>query len=220
VSADNPGFMVLNDAPCGAAATIAATGLGRSGTTMLARVMIDLGVAMPGTLTPKTAEDKDIQTLLKNGDLKGFGRLCRERDSAFPVWGLKCPALRDNLVEAAGLMRAPRLIVVFRDALAIAMRNVVSMQSDRFEALRTAASGTLKLVDRVGRAGCPVLLISYEKALLHPVRTVDVVASFCGLAPDRSAIASIAARCIDNEDPRYRHSAVDAGLSPLSHVPG
>lgn len=199
----NYGIAVLNEAPIGKTATIAATGLGRSGTTMLARVMLELGLPMGERVTPQSAEDKELQTLLKDRDLDGFGAACRARDAAHPVWGFKCPALRGSLVPATARMRHPRLILIFRDIMAVAQRNTLSVDAELLAAMTQAAQNYAKLMRAVPKLRAPLLMISYEKALQYPDRTVQAIAGFCGQPVDEARAAEIAAATIRNADPRY-----------------
>lgn len=77
----NYGLHVLNAAPCPEQATFFAFGLGRSGTTMLSRTMAELDIYMGERITPQTNEDKDIQLVIKAGDMKAFKAICRSRDA-------------------------------------------------------------------------------------------------------------------------------------------
>ena len=98
--AKNYGFIRVNDAPVYTRRTIAATGLGRSGTTMLARVMHDIGLDMGTRLTSRSAEDRDIQQLLKKRALDQFEDLCRKRDTETDCWAFKCPSLRGEVLAS------------------------------------------------------------------------------------------------------------------------
>lgn len=199
----NQGLTVLNARPIGGTATVAATGLGRSGTTMLARVMQALGLPMGDHLDPQTAEDRQLLTAIKDKDFTAFRALCRQRDEAAPVWGFKCPALRHFMVECEGAMRDPRFIVVFRDVLAIGLRNRIAIASEVVEGLRGAVNGYTRLLPQLEKVQAPVLLISYEKALMHPHRTASAIAEFCGLNPDPTTIDMVAAAVIMDSDPQY-----------------
>jgi len=199
----NYGCAVINDTPCGDTATIAATGLGRSGTTMLARTMFEIGVPMWDRLTPQSCEDKLIQTQIKGRDLDAFSELCKTRNAQTPRWGFKCPALRNQMSDTAPLMTSPRFIVVFRDMLAVSMRNNLSIGSELFEALDRAETGYRKMVQEIKKLDAPVLLISYEKALQHPIYFVQSVADFCGYSVESHQAGNIAESAVRNSDPRY-----------------
>lgn len=200
----NPGYTVLNDAPCGEVATIGATGLGRSGTTMLARTLFEIGLPMGDRLTPRTCEDKVIQKQLKARDHDAFADLCSSRSAQTPRWGFKCPALRNQMQDCVPLMQGARFVVVFRDLLAVALRNNLSMGREQLDALERAEQGYRRLVQEVQRLEAPVLLLSYEKALQHPETLVTTLADFSGLPVSPERAAEIAASTIRNADPRYQ----------------
>ena len=203
----NYGLAILNDAPVGSTATIAATGLGRSGTTMLARVLIELDVPMGQKIGPQSAEDKELLRLLKTRDLEGFATACQARDEKYQIWGFKCPALRGQIAPALKWMRAPRLILSFRDIMAVAQRNALSVDAELLEAIETSARGYVKMVQALRDLQVPILLISYEKALQYPMATVQAMAEFCGRPVSEEHAEKIAAGAIRNADPRYVNPA-------------
>lgn len=200
----NYGIVALNPAPVPPeGATIAATGMGRSGTTMVARVLLQLGVDMGPELNPRYAEDDEIVTLLKARDYKGFARLCADRSDRSPVWGFKCPALRDHLKPTRALMRNPRYVFVFRDAVAIGQRNHMATGQELCETIRLAANGYAKLMKVVPELSDPVLMVSYEKALQFPEQLVATLARFCGVEVSAEQVKSIAQATVRNADPAY-----------------
>ncbi len=203
----NYGIAALNDAPCGDTATIAVTGLGRSGTTMLSRTLLALDLPMGDNLTPQSAEDKKIQLLIKERDFDGFAELCRARDADHPIWGFKCPALRGSLGTSVQQMRNPRVILVFRDIVAISQRNALSVDANLPRAMEQAAQDYVKLVRQAQKLSAPVLLVSYEKALQYPQMLVQSIGAFCGLSVSDAKAQDIAASTIVNADPRYTGTA-------------
>jgi hypothetical protein len=199
----NLGTAVLNENGLVSPSTIAATGMGRSGTTMISRTLSAIGIDMGTALTPRTNEDKPLQLAIKAGDLDAFAARCRDRDAAAPVWGFKVPALRGAMSLYEPVMRNPRFIVTFRDVLAVSLRNNIALGSDLLPALEASARGYVALVEQVARLTAPVLLVSYEKALQHPERTVSTIAAFCGRPLAAAEAAAIAADVVVNGDDRY-----------------
>lgn len=197
----------MNPAPVAETTTIAVTGLGRSGTTMLSRILLALKTEMGDNLTPQFAEDKDILLLIKARDLEGFAKYCRARDAQHLHWGFKCPALRGILGQAVPLMRNPRVIIIFRDILAVSQRNTLSTNVNLPDTLQQAARSYLKLVNQAQSISAPLLLISYEKALQYPQALVHSIAKFSCNSISENQAADIAATTVINADPRYIGSA-------------
>jgi hypothetical protein len=80
------------------------------------------------------------------------------------------------------MLRKPRIIVLFRDVLAIAMRNHVSMQMDVIPALPRYVEEYAELVRNISALKCPMLLVSYEKFIQFPEYAVEKTAQFAGVA--------------------------------------
>lgn len=199
----NFGSYVLHDKRCPAQCSVLATGLGRSGTTMLSRVLSELGIFMGTAITEAYQEDQEFLALVKAKDYDGFGALCRKRDQAHDKWGFKCPAARSNLSGFARQMRNPRGVVVFRDILATSLRNTISIQMPPMQALETAALGYVGLVQQVTKADMPTLMLSYEKVLQFPTLCVHAVAEHCGIDVSDDTARRIAGKCIRNSDSPY-----------------
>jgi hypothetical protein len=106
-----------------------------------------------------------------------------------------CPTWEKNL-------RNPRVIFVFRDILAIAMRNHLALGMDMQEALGLATRSYDKALRRLAESQCPALLLSYEKCLTGPEDAVRAIGAFCGLQLDDGAVAA-GAVVIRNGDARY-----------------
>lgn len=202
VARTNTGCWVLRPAALPAEATMVVTGLGRSGTTMIARVLSELGIFIGASLARRTSEDLDVKKYVKAGDEAGFERFCRLRDAEHPVWGFKNPGFRDHLPLWEKHVRNPRVIFVFRDILAVAQRNHLALNMDLQEALGLAARSYVKALKRLEESQCPALLLSYEKCLADPEFAVARIAEYCGapLDPERAGAAKAV---IKNGDARY-----------------
>lgn len=199
----NYGMAVLNDAPCGPEATIVATGLGRSGTTMLARIMEESGLEMGERLTGNTREYKELQVMIKSGDHLAFENFCKAQSRKTPKWGFKVPAFRNRMAAYEVSMMQPRFIVIFRDILAISLRNNIAIGTELMSAIGNALKGYSVLLDNIAKLKSPVLMISYEKALQFPERTVAEMTGFMGLTLSQARIAEIAGIAVHNSDPSY-----------------
>jgi hypothetical protein len=199
---ENPGTFIANPSPAGDQASVLVTGLGRSGTTMVSRVLSALGLFMGDEVSRGTNEDKDFRNIIKKGSLEAFEKLCRDRDQRFDRWGFKYPAARHNLAEWVAAMRSPRVIVTSRDPLATAIRAANATSAEVLPTFEQALRRMLRLFDSLGELQCPVLFLSYEKALTRPRASTAVLAEFCGIDADEDAIEA-AAKTIQNGDQVY-----------------
>ena len=196
--------ILLNPAPLLPQGTVAVTGMGRSGTTMVTRVLAALGLPLGPDASANFLEEPQIVSLLKANDMAGFAALCRARDADHNIWAFKCPALRVRMAEADQILRQPRYIVTYRDVVATVTRSVTAADAppDWNSALEAQVRKQYNLIRELMRLEAPILLLSYEKALALPAETVAEIARFVGhpLAP----AAKIAAAEIRAGDPRYK----------------
>jgi hypothetical protein len=198
----NNGIWLHNNLNCPEHSTIAVTGLGRSGTTMLARILTGLGINMGQNITPQSHEDKDIQLLLKSKDMVGFGEICNARNEKYDQWGFKSPGLRGSLQLACNKMRNPRVIVIFRDVLSISLRNNISMDTDVISALESSIDGYSKLIRTIKNSDTPILALSYEKCLANPTLAIEQIATFCGKKITLNELEELK-KLVVNGDPNY-----------------
>lgn len=198
---ENSGIFILNPSPAGEEVSVLVTGLGRSGTTMVSRVLSALGLFMGERVSKGTNEDKDFRNIIKSGSLPDFTKLCRERDDRFKRWGFKYPGARHNLSELVAAMRSPRVVVTSRDAVATVMRAGMATRAEVLP-LVDQAWRTLRLFESVERLHCPVLLLSYEKAISRPRNCTSALANFCGIDADEEMIETAAGK-IRNGDQVY-----------------
>ncbi|MEJ0018749.1 MAG: hypothetical protein WDN25_19755 [Acetobacteraceae bacterium] len=87
--------------------------------------------------------------------------------------------------------RNPHLLIIYRDPIAVAARNVLSEHADSLEAVLEATAAMHALAQFARASKLPFLFLSYEKALLFPQVFVDSVLSFCGIALDDKARAAL-----------------------------
>ena len=200
---ENHGHIVLNDAPCPDQTTIAVTGMGRSGTTMVARILAALDIPMGPDVSDNFLEEDRIVRLLKAGAMGEFAGLCQERDSRYERWCFKCPTLRVRLAEVDPILRNPRYIITYRDMVAISSRNLLELGSDPTAALEAQARKQYNLMRALLALSAPVLLLSYEKAMRYPEHSVTLIAGFCGTTLDPDQAAQLAQAEIRPNDPRY-----------------
>jgi len=173
--------------------TYIVSGLARSGTTMAAEVLREAGLYLGTHLAELVCEDLELLTILQE-DLRGGPRRVRRamldraiarRNAEHRDWGFKIPNIHGFLGYAdLSRFRNPHLVLIFRDPLAIAVRNGISEFFDQSTALSDTVVALGSLVAFVDNTDCPSLLMSYEKALIFPEDFVDTLARFCGLDPE------------------------------------
>lgn len=198
----NYGFWKQNPHPVEDTGTIIVTGVGRSGTSMIARILIELGLELGTHLGVNSSEDIEIRTLVKDTNLPEFEKLCRARDQRWDKWGFKCPSYRRVIPTFTPAVRNPRFIVTFRDVLAIALRNQISIGGDVLNNLQQSLNAYHHLIRQIEALTAPALLISYEKALQFPKEMVVEIAGFVGLSPRPEAVTQACA-AVANGDERY-----------------
>jgi hypothetical protein len=151
-----------------------------------------------------TFEDDDVADCLRSRNRGALRSIISSRNAAHPVWGFKRPHLHELLrPRDLALFRPPRLILVLRDPVAVAQRNVVSMYATAVQELHSAVAAVDAAVRLASTAPCPTLLVSYEKALLFPDRFVSRLMAFCEVATNNDALM----RLVEAEPRDYRTSA-------------
>ncbi len=118
----------------------------------------------------------------RRGTEFGLAAAIAQRNQAEPVWAFKIPSIHGYLEPRdLGLFRNPHLIVVMRDIVATARRHATSEHMDPAWSLLETARGQADLLVFLTNAGCPILSLSYEKAVLHPEIAVQAVADFANI---------------------------------------
>jgi hypothetical protein len=165
--------------------TFIVTGLYRSGTSLVASILQEAGIFMGSEINDIVFEDEAIAAILTAGDTAALQRLIDERDAGHTRWGFKYPMLCDVLAPGQlSLFRRPRLIVTFRDHLAIAARMSLSeYKEEPIQVLRDLSAGQTAMTNFISELGCPSLLLSYDKALAFPQDFIDSIMRFCDTPP-------------------------------------
>ena len=170
--------------------TLIVSGVARSGTSMVARLLARVGVPMGDEIDDVVFEDVELLELFSRGAMEELREAIRIRDQRNPVWGFKRPHLHVHGPEIIRLFRNPRVIITSRDPVAITGRNLVSEQFEKAAHSLVEAAQDLSEAMRFAAAlDCPTLLVSYEKAIQHPADFVETLLDFCGIAaaPERMA---------------------------------
>ncbi len=188
--------------------TLIVSGVARSGTSMIARVLHGAGVFMGDDMDQIVFEDHAFALLFENGgfDAKALGRLRRQRDARHPVWGFKRPHLHVQGTAAVTAFRNPRVILTVRDPVAIAERNAIAEQRDPANSLTAAMEDLQAMLHFAQSLTCPVLLVSYEKAVRQPSRFIARLLEFCGIELEQAAQQRLVG-LVEPERPAYLQSA-------------
>jgi hypothetical protein len=191
----NPTY-VVNPSDDESHKTVVVLGAFRGGTSMVARVLQNLGVFMGDAFAPpdaeyETAEDCEFQTLLHRPDLLtqsnilpneiteeeigSLRALIEKRNREHRLWGWKYPGsvmwcLHANL---EGYLRNPHFITVFRDPLAVFQHELdksrtkpARVRSRSGRSFSWVGSQYQGLIEHVVRSNSPHLLVSYERAVV------------------------------------------------------
>jgi hypothetical protein len=162
--------------------TFIVTGLQRSGTSLIAAMLQHAGLFIGSEINTAVYEDEEIARVLAALDRDGLRDIVQRRNTLHARWGFKCPMLNEAIDPGqVGLFDRPRLIVTFRDPVAIAVRTWLSEYQPALLALKSAITQQAALVDFLGQIECPSLLVSYEKALAFPHDTIGAILRYCGI---------------------------------------
>ena len=188
--------------------TLIVSGVARSGTSMIARVLHGAGVFMGEDMDQIVFEDHAFALAFENGglDAKALGRLRRARDAKHPVWGFKRPHLHVQGTAAVAAFRNPRVILTVRDPVAIAERNAIAEQREPASSLAAAMEDLQAMLQFAQALTCPVLLVSYEKAVRQPARFISRLLDFCGIELEQAEQRRLVG-LVEPDRPAYLESA-------------
>jgi hypothetical protein len=201
----NKGFIV--DSPgtggSGGGKTFIVTGLYRSGTSLVASILRQVGIFMGSEINDIFHEDVALARVVEGRDRDGLQRLISERNAVYGTWGFKLPMLCAFLDhDDMALFNDPHVIVPFRDPVATSVRTALSDYQAPMQALRKVAGDMAAMMAFVDRLGCPKLLLSYEKSLVFPGDFVDAITQFCGL-PQSDMLHERLTRLVEPNRERY-----------------
>jgi hypothetical protein len=167
--------------------TIIVSGLGRSGTSMVAAMLGELGILPIDKAYQATFEDREFLHLLRFAEKDRLPAAIAERNSLASTWGFKVPSLHGYLEpHELRAFRNPHLIVVFRDLVAVAERHAIAELTDPLDTFFETGSGMSDMVAFLRTTDCPALLVSYEKAVSLHDQFVTALTQFCGVPIDEA----------------------------------
>ena len=204
----NAGFQFLRwpaAAPPSAESTLLVVGLGRSGTSVVIRLLRDMGLFVGDDLDAVTLEDARLGEAM-GGDRWGFRRsnaVIADYNRRFVSWAFKHPV--HNLATLLHLrhFRGPRVVFVARDPVAVGTRLLMQRPEAGFAAGFFRAQWLNALYAFLAwRSRRPALFLSYEKLLTQPKESIQALAQFAGLTLQPDALDRLVA-VIEPNDPAY-----------------
>jgi hypothetical protein len=117
-----------------------------------------------------------------SGDLPRLEATVVARNSSMKVWGWKYPRAASYLPQLLPKLRNPRIVMVWRDLVATVARRVARGEPLEQALLSASRQQTRNLRLAVTKP-CPILHVSYEKAVLSPKPFVEILAEFIGGKP-------------------------------------
>lgn len=183
--------------------TIIVSGIARGGTSMLAQLLAAAGLFMGDERGGIVFEDVDIGDALRCRNRAALRSIIVSRNREYPSWGFKYPHIHEFLDPAdLSIFRNPKLILVFRDPVAVAQRNILSMRSDLSTELGFAVAALGGLTSLALKSEIPTLLISYEKFLMRRDESIAKVLEFCGIDSASLSLSALQ-EAIAPENPDY-----------------
>lgn len=202
----NLGAVRSGEPPPGGAKTIVVLGVARGGTSMVASVLRELGIFLGDQAMAPVFEDVRLAEAIEAGDTARCRTIIAEYDAGHSVWAFKRPGLIDHLAAVTPLFRNPVYVVIFRDVLAIANRNALSMKINPLKSMKQSLRQYDIVREFVVSTNPTALLVSNEKALLHPVAFVTELVNWLGLdvTPERITRAT---QAIVVDPPNYLNAS-------------
>jgi hypothetical protein len=173
----------INDIPAEWAYTVPVLGVARGGTTMVATVLDRLGIYM-GPRQELVGDHYENQAM-KQPCWQTRADCVTNYNSKYARWGWKDTIGLPSFSELFPLIRSPRPVVVFRDIVASVQGN---MRVDETTKLVPPRSFEFLLKDTMQQWNrlallclsppCPILLVSYERAINRPEQFVSELADY------------------------------------------
>ena len=217
----NKGFFALNAGEArGGGRTFIVTGQQRSGTSLVAAVLRQVGIFMGTEINDQVHEDEALAKILLARDRDGLRRIIGERDANFGTWGFKFPMLCDVLAPAdLAIVQQPACHCPnARFGFGCGAAQPVGVPPADGGAARRGDQTLAAVVEFVERLDCPVLLLSYEKSLVFPADFIDAIVRFGDLPQSEALRARLIALIEPNrrdyiEVARRQYSGLIEGIA-------
>ena len=158
-------------------------GVGRGGTTMVAGAAklcgLDIGKNLPINL-----EDNDFNIhVLRKAGVKPIHHMLTslgQRNKTKNIWGWKFPRAIAYLPYIREFLVNPHLILVFRDPIATATRQILS-GTPKIKAIESVQRLQQRNMELVKDWEVPTLIVSYEKSIQRPEQFITDLCRFMGV---------------------------------------
>ena len=190
-STPNDGVIELNASPPGEHIAVVVIGLGRSGTSMVARLLDIAGISMGERKDPRSYEDNDFVDAMRDGRPEDMQRLIFQRGADHRRWGFKTTSGIGIGPLNTVIIPHGRMIVMVRDPIAVAGRHAIEHAVSAAANLSSFAHGAAMTLDWALSQTMPVLLVSYEKAITRPEALLSRLWQFCDIRDDTSSYVSL-----------------------------
>ena len=154
--------------------TIVICGLPRSGTSMVAMLLKNVGIFLGDIIDNAVFEDIEMAKLLTDNDGK-LEAFIQKRNAKHKAWGWKQPNAYLYNKKFIDKIRNPHFIILFRDYTSIAMRRSISARSDFSDNLQKIHQEYGALLQFISTCEAPVLVISYEKAITQKMKVIKSI---------------------------------------------
>jgi hypothetical protein len=174
----------------------------RSCSSLVAGVLSHLGVFMGDKVDGVVFEDNALAKHMEGGKGVDADALITDYNSRYPIWGFKRPGALGYVKGLLRRIRNPHLIFLFRDPLATALREHISIKADLLTRMAAILARQQDMIELMKARKYPALLLSAEKIRYYKREMVNEVISFLGLECTEAQVAS-AVDFIQLEPSRY-----------------
>ena len=158
--------------------TVLVFGLARGGTSLVAGVLLELGIFMGHNAHKTKHEYTPFYPGMPKIELL---ETIRANDRAHSVWGWKCPKDIFHIDQYLHHLRNPHAIIVFRNFLDTSISSYKHNSIDLLHSLRENHSVMEGIISFAIDSNVPTALVSYENALANPSLFVGGVVNFLQL---------------------------------------
>lgn len=185
----NSGIYVLNEIPQQEEKTIIVLGSPRSGTSMMGKILYALNIFRNNQLDKSVFEDREIIDLLENKkDEKEIENYFKTKTKEYKIWGFKRPGAYFYIKKYEKYIINPIYIIPFKDMLSISLRKNISIGQDFKNSLKETMEHHIKLINFILNNDKPMILFSYEKAILNPDFFVESIVKILDIHPSKEEL--------------------------------